>query len=173
VSSMFPRAPPTQRTCTWARLLMRSLLRLLRLPRLMRDINFDLFFASCFPNRPVSSSMPLNRLAFNRLAYSTSIRMASTIVGKSGRVYVQGEALQRHGKDHKLSVFKAEYVSNSMPFSQLCHISEPYHLGPEMSLSSSSAYLGRSTICPCASRPGLQAHVGFECTSIVTKRKAF
>jgi hypothetical protein len=45
--------------------------------------------------------------------------MASTIVGKSGRVYVQGEVLQRHREDHKLSVFKAEYVSNAMPFSQL------------------------------------------------------
>lgn len=44
--------------------------------------------------------MHLNRLAchtlFGRLAYRTSIRMASTIVGKSGRVYVQGEVLQRH-----------------------------------------------------------------------------
>jgi hypothetical protein len=48
--------------------------------------------------------------------------MASTIVGKSGRVYVQGEVLQRHREDHKLSVFKAEYVSNSIPFSQLSHI---------------------------------------------------
>jgi len=63
--------------------------------------------------------MVLNRLAchtpFCRLAYRTSIRMASTTVGKSGRVYVKGEMLQRHREDHKLSVFKAEYVSNSMP----------------------------------------------------------
>src|SRR5438105_130138 len=102
------------------------------------NINFDHFFASCFPSRPVSSSMPLNRVAcytpFSRLAYRTSIRMASTIVGKSGRVYVQGEVLQRHREDHKLSVFKAEYVSNSMPFSQLSHISDPSHSDPEMSL---------------------------------------
>ncbi|KAK5651308.1 hypothetical protein OQA88_12603 [Cercophora sp. LCS_1] len=33
--------------------------------------------------------------------------MASTIVGKSGRVYVQGEVLQRR-QDPKLSIFKAE-----------------------------------------------------------------
>lgn len=63
------------------------------------------------------SSMSLKRLSchtpFARLAYRGSIRMASTIVGKSGRVYVQGEVPQRHRQDHKLSVFKAEYVPNS------------------------------------------------------------
>lgn len=61
--------------------------------------------------------MPLKRLScytpFRRLAYHRSIRMASTIVGKSGRVYVQGAMLQRHREDHKLSVFKAEYVPNA------------------------------------------------------------
>lgn len=121
--------------------------------------------------------MPFNRLAchtsFSRLAYRTSIRMASTVVGKSGRVYVQGEALQRHCEDHKLSVFKAEYVSYSMPFSQLGHISDPSHSGPRTSLLSLSAYQGRSTISPYASQPSLQAPVGFECISIATKRKAF
>jgi len=63
--------------------------------------------------------MLLSRLARNtalgRLPYGTSIRMASTIVGESGRVYVQGEVLQRYGKDYKLSVFKAKYVFNSIP----------------------------------------------------------
>ncbi|KAE9971491.1 hypothetical protein BLS_003901 [Venturia inaequalis] len=39
--------------------------------------------------------------------------MASTIVGKSGRVYVQGEMLQRHREDEKLSVFKAESGNQS------------------------------------------------------------
>jgi hypothetical protein len=72
--------------------------------------------------------MALNRLAyyspFSRLAYRTSIRMASTIVGKSGRVYVQGEVLQRHREEHKLSIFKAMYVSYALPFSQLSHISD-------------------------------------------------
>jgi hypothetical protein len=62
--------------------------------------------------------MPLNRLAchkpFSRLAYRTCIRMASTIVGKSGRMYVEDKVLQRHREDDKLSVFKAEYVLNSM-----------------------------------------------------------
>lgn len=49
---------------------------------------------------------------FSRLAYHTNIKMASTTVGKSGRVYVQGEMLQRYREDVKLSVFSAEYVSN-------------------------------------------------------------
>jgi hypothetical protein len=99
--------------------------------------------------------------------------MASTIVGKSGRVYVQGEVLQHHREDHKLSIFKAEYVSHAMPFSQLSHISDTSHSGPEMSLLSSSAYLGRSTIDLFASQPSLQAHIGFECTSIAIKKIAF
>ncbi|EEY23048.1 conserved hypothetical protein [Verticillium alfalfae VaMs.102] len=34
--------------------------------------------------------------------------MASTVVGKSGRAYVQGDMLQRHREDHTLSIFKAE-----------------------------------------------------------------
>lgn len=58
--------------------------------------------------------MSLNRLAYHtprsRHVYRTSIRMASTIVGQSGRVYVQGEVLQRNRKDHKLSIFKTQYV---------------------------------------------------------------
>lgn len=62
--------------------------------------------------------MSLNRIAchkpLSRIAYRTSIRMASTIVGKSGRVYVQSEVLQLHREDRKLSVFKAEYVSTSL-----------------------------------------------------------
>lgn len=99
--------------------------------------------------------------------------MASTIVGKSGRVYVQGEVLQQHREDHKLSVFKAEYVSSAMPFSQLSHISDPSHSDPEMSLLSSSAYLGRSTIDLFASHPSLQAHVDFECISIAIRKIAF
>ncbi|KAH7383750.1 kinase-like domain-containing protein [Pyrenochaeta sp. MPI-SDFR-AT-0127] len=40
------------------------------------------------------------------------IRMASTIVGKSGRVYVRSEVLQ-HRKDPKLSIFKAESQDQS------------------------------------------------------------
>lgn len=34
--------------------------------------------------------------------------MASTIVGKSGRVYMQREVLQER-KDPRLNIFKAEY----------------------------------------------------------------
>jgi hypothetical protein len=37
--------------------------------------------------------------------------MASTIVGRSGRVYTQGKVLQHHRKDPKFNVFKAEYVA--------------------------------------------------------------
>lgn len=120
--------------------------------------------------------MSLNRLAcytpFSRLA-STGIRMASAIVGKSGRVYVQGEVLQHHREDHKFSVFKAEYVSHAMIFSQLRHISDPSHSGPKMSLLSSNAYLGCFTIDLFALQPSLQAHVGFECIPIATKKIVF
>ncbi|KAF1944994.1 kinase-like protein [Clathrospora elynae] len=53
--------------------------------------------------------MPLNLLACHtpssRLTYRTSIRMASTIVGKSGRVYVHCDMLQRHREDLKLSFY--------------------------------------------------------------------
>jgi hypothetical protein len=41
--------------------------------------------------------------------------MASTIVGRSGLAYVQDEVLQRHRGEHKLCVFKAEYVSIMLP----------------------------------------------------------
>ncbi|OAL56909.1 kinase-like protein [Pyrenochaeta sp. DS3sAY3a] len=34
--------------------------------------------------------------------------MASTIIGKSGRIYVQGEVLQRHRENHRFSIFKAD-----------------------------------------------------------------
>ncbi|KAI0189918.1 protein kinase [Xylaria flabelliformis] len=61
--------------------------------------------------------MPLNRLArdipFSRLAHRTGIRNVPTIVGQSGRVYLQGEVLQRHREDHNLSVFKAESENKS------------------------------------------------------------
>lgn len=121
--------------------------------------------------------MFLKLLAFHAplsaLAYRTSIRMASTVVGKSGRVYVQGEILQRHREDQNLNVFKAEYVTSSITFSKLSNISDPSHLGPRMSLLSSSVSLGRSTICLYASQANLQTLVAFECTSIVTKRKVF
>ena len=154
-------------------------------------------FLSAFylPCRPFTSSMPLNLLAcrapfkqlacrapfkqlasrapFKQLACRTSIRMASTIVGKSGRVYVQGELLHRHHKDHKFSIFKAEYGLKSMPSSQFSHISDQSQSGPGMSLLSSSACLGLFTICPYALQPNWKAPVGFESTSIVTKRKAY
>lgn len=42
--------------------------------------------------------------------------MTSTLVGESGRVYIQGEVLQRHREDHQRSVFKAEYVSGNESF---------------------------------------------------------
>lgn len=85
--------------------------------------------------------MALHRIAyytpFSRLAHRTNIRMASTIVGKSGRVYVQGEMLQRHREDEKLSVFKAEYVLNLVDTTLTAQsFSDPSHSGPGMSLSS-------------------------------------
>ncbi|KAI0809769.1 hypothetical protein GGR55DRAFT_165823 [Xylaria sp. FL0064] len=39
--------------------------------------------------------------------------MVSTIVGESGRVYVQGEVLRRNREDHDHSVFKAESENKS------------------------------------------------------------
>jgi hypothetical protein len=65
-------------------------------------------------------AMSLNRLAYcallGRPAYRTGIRMTSTIVGRSGRVYEQGEVLHRHRENHKLSIsklstFQAPYPS--------------------------------------------------------------
>jgi hypothetical protein len=58
-------------------------------------------------------------MLLNRLAYQISpisrigIRMASTIVGKSGRVYIQREVLQER-KDPRLNIFKAEYVEYNL-----------------------------------------------------------
>ncbi|ORY16959.1 kinase-like domain-containing protein [Clohesyomyces aquaticus] len=57
--------------------------------------------------------MLLNRLAhptiFKRVSLRSAIRMVSTLVGQSGRVYVQGELIQRHREDEKLNIYKAEY----------------------------------------------------------------
>lgn len=68
---------------------------------------------------PFLCLMALNRFVchkrFRRLAYHTTIRMASTIKGQSGRVYVQGEQLQRHREDLRYSIFKAKCVSSSCP----------------------------------------------------------
>lgn len=79
-----------------------------------------------FPSQPSSSGPPrhrlaalslmrLNRLAWHTqarwLAHSATARMAPAILGASGRMYLQGQMLQRHPKDERLSVFKAEYVN--------------------------------------------------------------
>ncbi|KAJ8131475.1 hypothetical protein O1611_g2149 [Lasiodiplodia mahajangana] len=50
--------------------------------------------------------------------------MVSTIVGKSGRVYVQGEVLQRHREDHNLSIFKAESENASFVVKR---VSRPFY----------------------------------------------
>ncbi|KAF1840645.1 kinase-like protein [Cucurbitaria berberidis CBS 394.84] len=50
--------------------------------------------------------------------------MASTIVGRSGRVYVQGEVLQHHREDQKLSIFKAESGDESFV---LKRVSKPFY----------------------------------------------
>ncbi|KAI1395214.1 kinase-like domain-containing protein [Hypoxylon fuscum] len=67
--------------------------------------------------------MSLRRLAchttLSRFAYRTSIRMASTIVGKSGRVYRQGEVLRRNRENHKLSIFQAESGNESFVFKRV------------------------------------------------------
>ncbi|KAF2839812.1 hypothetical protein M501DRAFT_1010836 [Patellaria atrata CBS 101060] len=45
--------------------------------------------------------------------------MASSIVGKSGRVYVQDKVLQHHRQDHKLSVFMAVSGTKSFVFKRV------------------------------------------------------
>jgi hypothetical protein len=61
--------------------------------------------------------MFLNRLtcrkSFDRRTYRTVIRMASSVIGKSGRVYVPEKVLQRQ-REAKLSVMKAEYVPDKI-----------------------------------------------------------
>jgi hypothetical protein len=63
---------------------------------------------------PSLFSMRLNRLAWHPqvrwLAHSATARMAPALQGSSGRVYLQGQMLQRHPQGERLSVFKAEYV---------------------------------------------------------------
>lgn len=57
--------------------------------------------------------MRLNRLAWHEdarwLAHSATARMAPAVLGASGCMYLQDQMLQRHPKDERLSVFKAEY----------------------------------------------------------------
>lgn len=60
---------------------------------------------------PKSLVMLLNRLAHRVFPTSRiGIRLASTILGKSGREYVQREVLAER-KDPPSSIFKAEYVT--------------------------------------------------------------
>ncbi|KAI1748450.1 kinase-like domain-containing protein [Xylaria castorea] len=44
---------------------------------------------------------------------SATISLRHVFLGESGRVYVQGEVLQRHREDHNLSIFKAESENKS------------------------------------------------------------
>ncbi|KAF1956011.1 kinase-like protein [Byssothecium circinans] len=62
--------------------------------------------------------------------------MASTIVGKSGRVYIQGEVLQRHREDHKLSVFKAESGGQAFVFKR---VTRPFY---DLSLRLAAEFAG-------------------------------
>lgn len=73
--------------------------------------------------------MGLSRLAYNtrfsRLVCrtkpaTTGIRMASTIVGNSGRVYTQGKVLRPSRDDHTPDIFKAEYMKARL--TQASHI---------------------------------------------------
>ena len=41
--------------------------------------------------------------------------MTSTLVGQSGRKYIQGNVLKHHPKKPELSVYQAQYVSSFMP----------------------------------------------------------
>ncbi|KAI0506683.1 kinase-like domain-containing protein [Xylaria bambusicola] len=56
--------------------------------------------------------------------------MASTIVGDSGRVYVKSDVLQRNRENDNLSIFKAEYVLNSVSENQsfaVKRVSRPFY----------------------------------------------
>ncbi|KAI0009492.1 kinase-like domain-containing protein [Xylariaceae sp. FL0662B] len=62
--------------------------------------------------------------------------MASTIVGKSGRVYSQGEVLQLNRMDHKLSIFKAESGNECFVFKR---VSRPFY---DLSLRLATEFAG-------------------------------
>ncbi|KAK0128428.1 hypothetical protein ONS95_000401 [Cadophora gregata] len=63
--------------------------------------------------------MLLHRLAYHTSQKSrTGIRKASTIVGLSGRVYIQREVLEER-KDPRLNIFKAESQDQSFVFKRL------------------------------------------------------
>ncbi|AEO58481.1 kinase-like protein [Thermothelomyces thermophilus ATCC 42464] len=72
--------------------------------------------------------MYFNRLAhtayLSRLGSRNSLRMASTILGASGREYIQGEVLQRDPKDNKARIFKAGCGNESFVFK---HVSQPFY----------------------------------------------
>ena len=93
--------------------------------------------------------------------------MASTIVGKSGRVYIQLEVLQER-KDPRLNIFKAEYVI------QIPHLefrSTKVVLDLMTSLSSSSVCPNHSMTCPYALQPIFPSLVGFACMLIPKRTK--
>jgi hypothetical protein len=62
-----------------------------------------------------SSTMLFTRCALRHLASTTVsrgkvVRTVTTLVGDSGRVYVQGDLLSRSGEDLTRGVFKAQQV---------------------------------------------------------------
>ncbi|KAI1426220.1 kinase-like domain-containing protein [Xylaria sp. FL1777] len=63
-------------------------------------------------------------LPFSQITYRIGIRMASTIVGDSGRVYVKGDVLQRNREDYNLSIFKAESENQSFAVKR---VSRPFY----------------------------------------------
>lgn len=99
----------------------------------------------------------------------TGIKMASTVVGKSGREYIQREVLVER-KDPRLNIFKAEYVTQT---SCLYPRSTKTNLDPMISLSSSSASPKQSMTCPYASQPIFPGPVGFVCMLTLTMKKNF
>ncbi|KAL2192951.1 kinase-like protein [Corynascus similis CBS 632.67] len=72
--------------------------------------------------------MYLNRLAhtayLSRLGSRNSLRLASTVLGASGREYIQGEVFQRDPKDNKPRIFKARCGNESFVFK---HVSQPFY----------------------------------------------
>lgn len=55
------------------------------------------------------------RIQAVRPLYQRGLKMASMVVGESGREYMQENVLQRHPKSPELSIYQARQVSSFMP----------------------------------------------------------
>lgn len=71
---------------------------------------------------------PFPSMACTRSVSRIITRMPSTIVGQSGRKYIQSSVLQRHPKRPELSIYQARYLHLKLKVvvsTLLCHIADP------------------------------------------------